>query len=292
MQRIEGVEKLLLGALLVDQELDVVHQQDIHGAVLVAEAGHLAVAQRVDHVIGETFTGHVTDRLLRLPLLDLVANRLHEVGFAHPHPTIEKQGVIGLGGTLGHRPGRSMGKLVARTAHEIVERVLGIELSSAIPIEALLVRGTNHGVLHRRGGIVPGFRGVGCLAVATLRLIGYELDILELEAEVVYGFADQIAVSFADMAELRIGHADEQHAALRMVEASGLEPGFVGSAVDFFLQRVKNSHPRICADASKGRHKKLSRGSKKCPTAESMLEGNETEHRATDRRTGQLEIFM
>ena len=122
------------------------------------------------------------------------------------------------------------------------------------------------------------------------RFVGYELDILKLQAEVVHGLADQVAVAFADMAELGIGYAHEQHGALRMIVAGGLEPGFVGSAVDFFFQCVKNSHPRIGERLHKRRHKKVSRGNE-CPAAKSVLEGNRTEHRATDRRTLQLEIF-
>jgi hypothetical protein len=37
MQRVEGVEELLLHAFLAAQELDVVDQQQVHRAVLLAE---------------------------------------------------------------------------------------------------------------------------------------------------------------------------------------------------------------------------------------------------------------
>jgi hypothetical protein len=48
VQRVEGVEELLLHALLAGQELYVVDEQHVDRAELVAEAGHLVVAQRVD----------------------------------------------------------------------------------------------------------------------------------------------------------------------------------------------------------------------------------------------------
>ena len=100
VQGVEGVEELFLGALLVHQELDVVDQQDIHVAILVAEAGHLAVAQRVDHVVGEALAGDVADGLFRRPQLDLVADGLHQVGLAHADAAIQEQRVVGLGRTL------------------------------------------------------------------------------------------------------------------------------------------------------------------------------------------------
>ena len=65
VQRVEGVEELFLGAFLLRQELDVVDQQHVHVAELVAEAGHLVVAQRVDHLVGELLAGDVADGRLR-----------------------------------------------------------------------------------------------------------------------------------------------------------------------------------------------------------------------------------
>ena len=45
VKRIEGVEELLLHALFAGEELDVVDEEDVDGAELVAEAGHLVVAE-------------------------------------------------------------------------------------------------------------------------------------------------------------------------------------------------------------------------------------------------------
>jgi hypothetical protein len=55
VQRVEGVEELLLHALLAGEELDVVDEQHVDGAELVAEAGHLVVAERVDQLVDELF---------------------------------------------------------------------------------------------------------------------------------------------------------------------------------------------------------------------------------------------
>jgi hypothetical protein len=101
VQGVEGVEELFLGALLAGEELDVVDEQDVDGAVLVAEAGHLVVADGVDHLVGELFAGDVADGGVGLAALDEVADGLHEVGLAHADAAVEEERVVGLGGALG-----------------------------------------------------------------------------------------------------------------------------------------------------------------------------------------------
>ena len=129
-----------------------------------------------------------------------------------------------------------------------VEGVLGIQLRRSVPVEALLLGGTGHGLSVgagelRRRVLRPSRRP--WLFFCCAALVGDELDILILQAEILDGLADQVAVLLADVAEVRIGHAHEQDRSLRMTEARRLEPGLVGMAVDFFFQRIKNEHPRI-----------------------------------------------
>ena len=83
VQRVEGVEELFLRALLAGEELDVVDEQHVDVAELVAEAGHLVVADRVDHLVGELFAGDVADGGMGLAALHVVADGVHEVGLAH-----------------------------------------------------------------------------------------------------------------------------------------------------------------------------------------------------------------
>ena len=59
------MEKLLLCAFLLGQELNVIDQQHIHVAELVAKRGHLVVSERVDHLVGELLAGNVADGRLR-----------------------------------------------------------------------------------------------------------------------------------------------------------------------------------------------------------------------------------
>src|SRR5207244_2671711 len=53
VERVEGVEELLLDPLLVLEELDVVDEQQVVGAVALLEALDALVAERVDEVVHE-----------------------------------------------------------------------------------------------------------------------------------------------------------------------------------------------------------------------------------------------
>ena len=75
-------------------------------------------------------------------LFDLVADGLHQVGLAHADAAVQEQRVVGLGGAFRHRAGGSVGKLIAGADDEVVEGVLGIELSRSVPVEALLGYGS------------------------------------------------------------------------------------------------------------------------------------------------------
>ena len=59
VQRVEGVEELLLGLGLALQELDVVDEQDVDAAVGGLERLHAAALERADEVVGERLDGRV-----------------------------------------------------------------------------------------------------------------------------------------------------------------------------------------------------------------------------------------
>ena len=61
VQRVEGVEELLLGARLALQELDVVDEQDVDAAICRLERLERPVVQRADELVGERLGGRVED---------------------------------------------------------------------------------------------------------------------------------------------------------------------------------------------------------------------------------------
>ncbi len=136
---VEGVEELFLGFFLAGEELDVVDEEDVDGAVLVAEAGHLVEAGGVGEVVDELFAADVADGGVGLEALYLVADGVHEVGFAHADAAVEEEGVVGLGGALGDGDGGGERELVAGAGDEAVEVVAGVELRGVVPVEACLL---------------------------------------------------------------------------------------------------------------------------------------------------------
>src|SRR5581483_7841917 len=64
VERVERVEELFLDPLLVLEELDVVDQQYVVGAVALLEALDALVAERVDEVVHERLARNVAHREL------------------------------------------------------------------------------------------------------------------------------------------------------------------------------------------------------------------------------------
>ena len=91
-------------------------------------------------------------------------------------------------------------------------------------------------------------RGVGRL----LLLRRDELHVVQTEMESFNRFLDQIRILLADVPELHGGNAHEQLAVFHVAVASGLQPGVVGVAVNFFLERLENLHPGIDGSCGSG----------------------------------------
>ncbi len=142
MQRIEGVEELLLGALFSGEKLDVIDQQHVDAAEAIAETHHLVVLDGVDHLVGEFFGGEIDDGAVRLTQLDLMANRLHQMGLAHSDAAIEEERIVCLAGSRGDGESGGMGELVSAANDEAAEGVTRVELRRAIEIKARLRRRT------------------------------------------------------------------------------------------------------------------------------------------------------
>jgi hypothetical protein len=82
VERIERVEELLLRALLAGQELDVVDQEHVRGAVAALELQRGRVLDGVDHLVHELLGGDEHDPRARALRPHRVADRVHEVGLA------------------------------------------------------------------------------------------------------------------------------------------------------------------------------------------------------------------
>ena len=82
VQRVEGVEKLLLRALLAGQKLNIIDQQHIGLAIPLAELLHRGGFDRGDRLVGEFFTIHIDNVEIRMVFLDLYLDGIQKVGLA------------------------------------------------------------------------------------------------------------------------------------------------------------------------------------------------------------------
>jgi len=127
VDRVERVEELFLGPLLVGDELDVVDEQQVDLAVTGPELVDLALLDARDELVGELLAGGVDDPLPRQPGEHLVADGVHEVRLAEAHSTVEEERVVGVPGSLGDRQAGRVRQPVGRTDDEGAEGVARVE---------------------------------------------------------------------------------------------------------------------------------------------------------------------
>ena len=129
VERVEDVEELLLGAVLAGDELDVVDEQDVDRAVLLAEGGQAIEADGVDHLVDEAIGRDVEDVEALLAGQDVVADGVHQVRLAESDAAVDEERVVGLRGDLGDGAGGGVGELVRGADDEALEGVLGVEVA-------------------------------------------------------------------------------------------------------------------------------------------------------------------
>ena len=113
---------------LLCEELDVVDEQDVDAAVGGLERLHAAAVQRADEVVGERLDGRVAGGQAVAVLVDVVGDRVQQVGLAEAGRAADEERVVGQAGHLGDRERGGVGEPVAVADHELVERQARVEL--------------------------------------------------------------------------------------------------------------------------------------------------------------------
>ena len=121
MQRIKGVEELLLGTFLTGNELDIVHQKHVCRPVFLAEALGVALPDGGDDLVGELFAVHIYNIKVRVVFLDLHLDGVEQVRFTEAGLTVDEQGIVGPGGIGGHGLSSRIGELVGGALDEVFE---------------------------------------------------------------------------------------------------------------------------------------------------------------------------
>ena len=120
---VEGVEELVLGLLLAGDELDIVHQKEIHAAVAVMEILGRAVFDGPHELVGKVVALDVGDAFLRLTLVDGVADGQQQVRFPEAGIAVDEKGIVGLARILRHGDGGGVGEAVGVADDEVVKGV-------------------------------------------------------------------------------------------------------------------------------------------------------------------------
>ena len=126
-ERVEGVEKFFLRALLAAEELDVVDQEQIGLPIAFAEFHQLVVLDRVDEFVDEKLARKIHDLRVFLFRPDVLADRLHQMRLAEPDAAVNEERVVGSGRRLRDGETRGVRDLVVRPDDERFETVARIE---------------------------------------------------------------------------------------------------------------------------------------------------------------------
>ena len=112
------MKELFFGAVLAREKLDVVDQQNVNGAVLVAELAHASGGDGADDLVGELLRSEVDDALARKTVVDLVADGVHEVCLTESHTSIQEERVVAVAWSFGDCLGSSVRELRVVPDHE------------------------------------------------------------------------------------------------------------------------------------------------------------------------------
>ena len=135
VERIEGVEELLLRGLLAGDELNIVDEENVRLAVPLAEFLRRAVADRLDHFVREFVSLYIKDIHLRVAEGDLVADGVQKVRLAKSRVAVDEERVIEARGLRRDGDRRGVRELVRRSDNERVKRVVIV----GVALEALLL---------------------------------------------------------------------------------------------------------------------------------------------------------
>ncbi len=174
-----------------------------------------------------------------------MADGLHEMGLAEPDAAVDEERVVSLRWALGDGLRGRLRELVTASDDEGVELIARVQLRGGVPIEARLLGAGGQGAAIATARSVLAVTRLRSKAAVLADTYGsllrrhLEDNLVDLETEVVNGFADQIAVSVADMLELFGGNSYVEGTSADVGEARRFQPRLKALAVDFFLERTR-----------------------------------------------------
>ena len=120
-QGFKGVKELFLRSIFIGKELHVVNQQQIQGVVAFLEFVKGLALVGLNHIRDKLFCMDVENFASWLVRQQAVAYRVHQVGLAQSHATIDKQGVVKMTRHGGNMHGSGAGHAVGGAFHQVLE---------------------------------------------------------------------------------------------------------------------------------------------------------------------------
>ena len=198
------MEELLLEALAVLDELDVVDEQHVALAVLAFEREGGLRADGVDEVVQEVLGRDVEHAHRRVVVLDVVADRVEQVGLAEPRRPVDEQRVVGLARRLCNGLGGGEGQAVGACRDERVEGETGVEPRG---VGLVGLAGSVSDGHDRRDRL--GREGGGLIAVA--RVSNHQLDPHVVAYDDRHGVFHELEVPVVDTVALEgVGRLEHQ----------------------------------------------------------------------------------
>ena len=240
VQRVEGVEKALLGLLLADKELDVVEQQYVGGPVGLAELLRLALADGA-YVLGrEVLRGGVDER--RGLSAGEPSDGVQQVSLAQADLRVDDQGVVHRPGPIGDGLGSAVGELVGLADYEGVEGVLWVQPRA--PASRGLGRGcrTRRRVRLGERGIIVAFGGRS----ARRRAANLDTHVEAAPDLALDRLGDERGHAlFEHLRHEGVGRADNEGVVAHGDASRLLQPRLEGGPRYLYLQVVENAFPYL-----------------------------------------------
>ena len=243
-QGLEGVKKLLLRALLVGKKLHVVNQQQIERVVALLELVK-SLALVGFHHIGDELLGMDVEHLgIGVVGHQLIAHRVHQVGFAQAHTAVNEQRVVQMARHAGHMHGRRARHAVGAAFDPRVERQRCVEAALQRFGGAKLIS-LGERIDHRGSARHFDFR----LAHHGFPYRQRQLDLDGLPRQALHDQRQTMAVLRPDPVHLEaVGNKNSDPVQVfRDLGRQGFDPGLELLLREFLCQLIDTGLPKICA---------------------------------------------
>ena len=120
------MEKFFLSLFFFVEKLNIIDEQDVNRAVFLAESFRISFDDGINKFVGKFFTRYVENAHIGIIADDLVADGVHEVGFAKADAAVHKERIIDGTGRFRYGERRCVCEAVGITNNEFIEGIVRV----------------------------------------------------------------------------------------------------------------------------------------------------------------------